>query len=343
MKTIYTSFFILLCSMSKAQTNISWPSFAQRDSLEIGGWHEVVCEVDDLDKTVTAFKTVFGWEELYRGKGEKDKIHYDEVVMNCTGENFGYVRLICQHFDRFSGYPQIDIEKTEFRTLYNIFDVDVRVLNIEKKTKELIALGWRTITPIKQYTFGQFTVKEVIIIDPNNITFALIERVTPALTGWPNLKEISQPFNSTQVVSDLKAALHLYVDVLGFKVYMHTQSKHDANNSLFGKLKVKPTKDSITEEVYILHPQGTNKGSVELIYFGGVNRKRVNPNYINGLQELIFSINNTAALIAKLKKQKIKFNVSTQQIKPYGEMQTVEIRTKDNARLRFLEQGLIDT
>jgi catechol 2,3-dioxygenase-like lactoylglutathione lyase family enzyme len=340
MKTIYTSFFILLCGMSKAQTNISWPSFAQRDSLEIGGWHEVVCRVNDMNKSIAIFKKVFGWEVVYQDSTVDAESRYEEsdCIMQCPNENLGYVRLHWQNIDSFI-FSATSIRETEFRCPNQIFDVDVRVLDIEKKTKDLIALGWRTITPIKQYTFGQFTVKEVIIIDPNNITFALIERVTPALTGWPNLKEISQPFNSTQVVSDLKAALHLYVDVLGFKVYMHTQSKHDANNSLFGKLKVKPTKDSITEEVYILHPQGTNKGSVELIYFGGVNRKRENPSYINGLRELIFPINNAAALIAKLKKQKIKFNVNTQPIKPHGEMQTVEIRTKDNARLRFVEQG----
>ena len=80
-----------------------------------------------------------------------------------------------------------------------IFDVNVRVWEIEDRLEELRRQGWDAHSEVVRFTFGPFVVKEVLARGPDGVTIAMIERLEPPLEGWPHLKRLSP---SLQLRSD---------------------------------------------------------------------------------------------------------------------------------------------
>jgi catechol 2,3-dioxygenase-like lactoylglutathione lyase family enzyme len=180
--------------------------------FKLSGFTETVFIVADLEKSAKFYQDHAGWE-LKSSEPEDERLKtlwqlpkhamITQKLMANKGENRGFIRLV--HID---GVPQEMIRaNTQSWDVGGIFDVNMRVTNMDKKSAELQALGWRGTSDPVFFTFGPFEVKEWLATGHDGVTLAMIERVKPKLEGWPNLKEMSRVFNATQVVSDIDKSL----------------------------------------------------------------------------------------------------------------------------------------
>ena len=75
------------------------------------------------------------------------------------------------------------------------------------------------------FKFERFHVEEVLVQGPDGIVFAMMQRYAPPLEGYPNLREMSHIFNSTQIVKDVDLAFEftrLIVAQRGFSANART-------------------------------------------------------------------------------------------------------------------------
>jgi len=316
------------------------------NDFKLDGFTETVFIVADAKAAVEFYTEVAGWE--VRDKSPVDeqlkslwhlpkKAQIQQILLANKGENKGFVRLI-----EIDGVEQQLIRSnTQSWDVGGIFDVNVRVLDMETKFKQLQTLGWTSATDPIQFTFGPFVVKEWIVKNAEGIAFAVIERVKPELEGWPNLKQFSRVFNSTQVVKDIDASLPFYTDILGFKTYLkHRGASKEAGSNVLGLPHNLTTE--IERSVYILHPDGKNEGSVELLQFHGATGRDVSslakpPNI--GIATLRFPVDNLNALEKKFRAHNIEVQARTKlDLPPYGLVDILAITTPDNTWLEFYQK-----
>jgi len=298
---------------------ISKPAFTSNDNgmgngdqnLLSGGWGEAVVSVSDIEQHLRFFTDIAGWEVLKRGETDSALLSLWSLPPTATarfalirnpGSTTGYIRLL-----QFEGVEQTLIRSnTQPWDTGGIFDVNVRVVDLEKKQAQMQALGWQAVSDPVQFSFGPYVVKEWIVRGPDGLMFALIQRVKPTLTDWPNLKEFSRAFNSTQVVRDMDRALAFYRDVLGMKPYLeHRGASKEAGPNVLGLPHNLST--NIPRNIYILHPQGTNEGSVELLSFDGATGRDLADNAAPpnlGMLMLRFPTRDVEQLATRMKDQK---------------------------------------
>lgn len=314
--------------------------------FNIKGFTETVFIVSDIQKARQFYIDYAGWEvrssapvdpnlkQLWQ-LPEKAKI--TQVLLANKGEQRGYVRLI-----EIANVPQKVIRaNTQSWDVGGIFDVNVRVADMVKKRQALQSAGWRGTSDPVSFTFGPYEVTEWITTGFDGISFAMIERIKPTLTGWPNVKHMSRVFNSTQVVNDIDTSLAFYRDVLGFQVYLeHKGASKEAGPNVLG-LPYNLTTE-IPRSVYILHPQKINEGSVELLQFHGAQGKNVSelaspPNL--GIVTLRFPVDNLSALSKHLQQNNVKIvSRATLDLPPYEQVDMLAIRTPDLTWIEFYQE-----
>ena len=244
--------------------------------MKISGFTEIVISVSDLRRTAQVWIDVLGYE--YRTPPtplEPSFFDYWKLPKHITGEfcvlanpndTKGYLKLI-----RLNNVPE-QIQMRSSCAIWDtggIFDFNVRVKDVEATFRKLQRKGWQGITDPKAFDFGKFRVKEVVMKSFDGEILALIERISPPLEGFPNLKIGSHIFNSTQIVRNMAQSYQFYSDVLGFKDYLHHRSAatNDGTNVIGLPKSLALT---IVRNVYILHPEAINDGSIELMEIEGL-------------------------------------------------------------------------
>ena len=314
--------------------------------FKISGWSEVVQSVSDLEQHRRFLEEVAGWTLLSNGQvdssilaawGLDSSVTARQAMMGNPGTERGFIRLV-----QFSGADQLQIRSNaQSWESGGILDINVRVRDMDANFREFQGYGWQAHSDPVQYAFGPFEVKEWITTGPDGLSFALIERMKPELEGWPQLRDISRAFNSTQVVSDMPSALHFYRDVLGFQKYMYWKGvSQEAGPSVLG-LPLELT-TQIEREVWILHPEGVNDGSIELLQFHGLSGRDLAPNAVPpnlGILMLRFPVDNLDALINRLKESDVDLQgpASSTRLEPWGESRQISVRAPDGAWLDFYE------
>lgn len=316
------------------------------DAVMPEGFHEVVFSVSDLESAARFYQEAAGWDLVYLGTAnsklaESWGLPADQVIREALlknpGTDRGFLRLVA-----FPGAEQQQMRSNaQTWDTGGIFDVNVRVLDIHTKFQQLRDRGWQFYSDPIRFTFGPFVVWEVLAKGPDGVVFAMVERVQPPLEGWPHLRELSQIFNSTQIVADFDANLEFYRDKLGFKIYLeHEGPSKEAGPNVLGLPHNLATE--ITRKVVILSPDGTNSGSVELIAFDGLtgadfSELAAPPNL--GILALRFPVDNLEAYRQRLAEHGVKpiKGPSTATIEPYGEVEIMTVRAPEGARLEFYQ------
>jgi len=310
------------------------------------GFHEVVFSVSDLEGSARFYQEVAGWEIVYLGSGDSTLAKHwgltedqpiREVLLKNPGTERGFLRLVS-----FPGAEQKQIRSSaQTWDTGGIFDVNVRVLDIHAKFQQLRDGGWQFYSDPIQFHFGPFVVWEVLAKGPDGLVFAMVERVQPPLEGWPHLRELSNIFNSTQIVADFDRSLEFYRDKLGFKVYLEHEgpSKEAGPNVLALPHNLAA---EIPRKVVILSPDGSNAGSVELIGFDGLTGAdhsdlAAPPNL--GILALRFPVENLESYRQHLAAHGVEpiHGPSTLTIKPYGGVEIMTIRAPEGAWLEFYQ------
>ncbi|XQW83573.1 VOC family protein [Thalassotalea piscium] len=320
-------------------------NYAFGGDFKIGGFTETNIIVTNIDKTSQFLEEVGGWHVIEEGPVDDNlktlwhlpkSASITQKLMANKGAKTGFMRLI-----KIDGVEQDIIRSnTQSWDTGGIFDINMRITDMDKKFKQLKAHGWTSDTNPVQFSFGPFVVKEWVVKNPDGLAFALIERVKPTLEGWPNLKEFSRVFNSTQVVKDIDKSLAFYTDILGFKIYLeHKGASAKAGPNVLGLPYDVATQ--VERSVYIIHPDGINEGSIELLQFHGASGRDVShlaspPNI--GITTLRFPVDNITALSDLLQKNQIKIQSRVKMnLRPYGLVDILAIKTPDNTWLEFYQ------
>ncbi len=313
----------------------------------ISGWQEAVFSVRDIDRWVDVLEDVAGWRLIHRGSVEQiwldaweigPQAAAKEVLLANPGSDSGFIRLVS-----FSGTDQ-QLIRSNAQTWETggWFDVNARVLNLDQRFAELQQRGWLGYADPVELRFGPFTVNEWLARGPDGIVFALIERIEPPLEGWPALRSFSHLFNATTIVTDLEASLNFYINGLGFEVYLESDGPSPETGQNVLGLPHNLTTD-ISRHVRIVHPQGRNDGSIELIQFDGATGRNFSararpPN--QGVLMLRFPVQNIEQLARNLKERGVSIESQPYplMLPPYGQVDIMPVRGPDGEIIEFFEQ-----
>lgn len=331
MAILFTVFFLL-------------PSLVlAKEPFSISGWHEVVVSVSSFEQYEMFFNEVAEWELTDKGELSRAQLDAWSQEKSVTGEYQlyqnpgtmrGFVRLV-----KFDGVEQALMRPdSQSWDTGGVFDINVRVKDIEAVAKKMRRLGWQARAPISEFEFGPYKVREWLAYNSDGLVIAMIERLEPQLQGWPALKSLSRSFNSTQIVADMEKGLWFFEEVLGFKRYLeHNAASEKEGPNVLG-LPHNLT-DDIAREVIILSPDGSNEGSIELLRFDGAtghdySQRAAFPNLGIGLTR--FPVNNIAGLEAHLKNRKVEWLFPLSRVDGTSVM---IVRTPEGAAIEFYESN----
>ncbi|MBP8100759.1 MAG: VOC family protein [Burkholderiaceae bacterium] len=317
-----------------------------RAPFEIFGFNEAVLIVRDERPHLDCWLGQGAWELRHEGAVDP-RLLQAWGRPGATGREWllahpdcktGLVRLM-----RLNGAaPQTDIRQDDqCLDTGGIFDLNVRVLDLARQAERMRALHWHGGAPPIAWDFGALKVREWLVRGPDNVRLALIERVAPPLTGFDHIREFSQIFNSSQIVRDMAAAVAFYRDVLGFQNVVQYEVPHfPPGPNLFG---IPPgVSERIGLSLNILHPQGRNEGSIELVTNPGAQGRDLSadagpPHY--GMAALRFPVRGIEAFAEHLAHQghAPAMPLTRLDLAPLGRVQMLALRTPDGAWLEFVE------
>lgn len=307
------------------------------------GYHEVVLSVSDLARWRETLTAGTGWSVVHEGDVADGWLAAygaaagKEVVLLNPGTTRGYVRLVS--YDA----PEQRIIRSHAQSwdTGGWFDFNVRVVDMAASSRAFEQRGWQSTTDPVQFSFGPFVVIEWLARGPDGVVMAMIERIEPPLEGWLQLEVASRPFNATQVVRDMAAARHFYETVLGFKVYLeHAGASKAPGPNVLGLPHNLATE--IPRHVVIVHPDGKNEGSVELLSFDGVTGRdfsdAAGPTNL-GIASLRFRVPSVLAVRAQLMAHGIEPPPVHRCVSwpPHGAANLLHVEGPEGARVEFLE------
>ncbi len=270
------------------------------------GYHEIVIVTANGGQLQTMFEEVGAWQVIGTGNVDRKWLKMWDVgaaakytLLANPGSKRGFVRLI--EFDGTAA-PLIRPNDQAWDT-GGIFDFNMRIADMDTARMALMKRGWSSFSDPVQFSFGPFVVKEWLPRGPDSVRIAVIERVKPTLEGWPNLKKFSRAFNATMIVADITEARRFWREGLGFTSYLeHKSGSREAGPNVLGIPHNMAT--SVIRDVSILHPQGRNEGSIELLAYEGATGRDFSgrtsmPN--RGLARLRFPVEGLEAMVVKLR------------------------------------------
>lgn len=320
-----------------------------RAPFEIFGFNEAVLIVRDERPHLDCWLGQGAWELRHEGAVDP-RLLQAWGRPGATGREWllahpdcktGLVRLM-----RLNGAaPQTDIRQDDqCWDTGGIFDLNVRVLDLARQAERMRALHWHGGAPPITWDFGALKVREWLVRGPDNVRLALIERVAPPLAGIDHIREFSQVFNSSQIVRNMDKAVAFYRDVLGFQTVMQYEVPHfPPGPNLFG---IPPgVSEHIGLHLVILHPQGKNEGSIELVTNPGAQGRDLSadagpPHY--GMAALRFPVRGIEVFAEHLARlgHKPAMPLTRLELAPLGPVRLLALRSPDGAWLEFVESAL---
>jgi catechol 2,3-dioxygenase-like lactoylglutathione lyase family enzyme len=190
------------------------------------------------------------------------------------------------------------------------------------------------------FDFGELAVNEVHQHGPDGMVLSIIEQLKPALAlAAPKLTHV---FNAAIIVRDFGRARDFFVEKLGFKPWMEVEWNGD-NPGLTLLSDLTDFQGVKTIKTVIVHPQGENLGSVELIGWDGAApgrdfSERAHPPNLGSLA-LRFGVDDLAAHLDRLRSHGISpvRPVTELTLEPYGRVRLAPIRSPDGVWLEFFE------
>lgn len=319
-------------------------NFSNEDPT-IKGFQELVLSVSNLNRYIDLFERVFGWEVLYRQMADENlnklwkldsSVEIEEALITNPNDTEGFLRLV-----QFKNVPQQQIRSaSHIWDSGGIYDVNIRVADIDTFYAALQQEGWNGISNPVRYTFDGYDVSEVLVKGPDGIIFALIQRHSPPLIDFEHMGKTSRIFNSSIAVSNIVESREFYVDKLGFHVLHESDSLDPIEGypivGLPKKLK------NIQVPLNIVRPDPNAYGSLECVTTNGISGEDYShlaklPNL--GALMYRFPVRDANAYAAKLKEKGLLLNseVHHSTIQPYGNLKIFSVLSPDGVWLEFIE------
>jgi len=308
-------------------------------NYKLHGFKEVVFSVRNLPHATEMYADLGGWDVVHKAEIGRSQLDFwnlpaiataESSLLKYPGRDFGLLRLIS-----FQNVEQKHIRSnSQSWDTGGIYDVDLRVKDIEKKIEDFHAYGWTGFCDYEEYHFNQFHVSEILLKGTEDMVFALIQRHAPVLTNFPQLEEMSHIFNSSQ-------AKDFYLNKLGWQIYMENISENSkAGPNVFGiPHNIYP---DTRRKILILSPDGGNEGSVELVEIEGLVGRDFSdqcapPNL--GILMLKYPVENLEAYSVHLESKSVKIinKAKALDFAPYGKADVISVQSPDGAWLEFYE------
>lgn len=317
-------------------------------NLELdNGWHEAVLVVNDLDRIAGDLSVVGKWQVVDEGKVDHKLLEAWELPTNASAKHKlirspnstkGFIRLVS-----IEGVSQKQIRPAgQVWDTGGIFDLNLRVSNIDQKFVQLLNRGWTAFNEPAQYEFGPVVVSEVLMIAPDGVALALIERISPPMEEDWDSDEIGRTFNSTSFTHDIQKSIDFSVDILGFKPVIEVKSHRlpAKSNPLGLPHNIVPNHKM---DVYIFHPNGTSDGSIEFAKIHDLEGRDFSANakpYNLGITSLRYPIADINTKLDMLKSKGISpvMDPIEIELQPYGIVKIFAIEMPDGGWIEFFEQ-----
>lgn len=186
----------------------------------VAPWTEAVISVTDIAPFARLLGEIGGWRPVARGKVSPTERAYWQVPATASarfqlwcapGSQTG-----CLRFVTFKGVAQQPIRLgARAWDTGGIYSIMMRSDDLPRLFDAAIKAGWWAESPVIQFKFGGSELRNVVLIGPHGINFAVYQRLSPPFTDFP-LGLISQGFNSMRMVESRTQARDFYTQKLGF-------------------------------------------------------------------------------------------------------------------------------
>jgi catechol 2,3-dioxygenase-like lactoylglutathione lyase family enzyme len=315
-------------------------------TYHLHSYSEVVISVGDLDKTKAFYIDYVGAEVVHEGKAHKtqslcwdlpDSCEIEEVLLQFpANRSCGQLRLM-----RFRHVPQQFIRSGgRVWDTGGIYDIDLRVSNIEKAYAEMRESGWHGENDPCDLRSGEFWLKEVLVKGHDEVVIALVNRLLPPLENTHNHLFISNIYLSALICKDLEQAKVFFIDKLGFKIMNQLQIGGKAEQNMFG------LPENIFEKhlahLLLISPNGQRDTMLDLLQFQDLKGRDFSdyalpPN--RGILMFRFPVTNLHAYYEHILTQGIVPKVALQRvtIQPYQDVNLFAVQSPDGVWLEFYE------
>ena len=182
---------------------------------------EFVVSVSDIERVLPAFRDVLQWKVLQTGVagptvarswGLPGKTRVNEVLLGNAASRYGYVRLV-----------QItDVTQQAIRPMGRwwdtggMYNLNVLVKDLDAVEAGLTKQGWHAVGLMDAYEYpGNVRGKSQIMIGPEYVVLSFQQRMSPALTGWPEFTGATHVEVGYQIVNDFDKAQGFWKNIIG--------------------------------------------------------------------------------------------------------------------------------
>jgi len=242
------------------------------------GWQEAVVSVADLDERVRFFRDVVGWEVVDRRPVSREQLRAwrlpdgataETVLLGSPGTARGRVRLVA-----FEGVGQPGRIRSSAQPWESggWAALNVRVRSLDAAFRSLQRAGWQGFSDPVRLVVPPYTVREAMMVGPDGLTVALIERVEPPVEGrWPGLW--SEAVTAVEAAADAPASRRFYGNLLGLKARLaYDGPAAEPGMNLFGLPHDLVAK--VTRRVDWWQARGRGDGTIATLSFAGVAGRR---------------------------------------------------------------------
>jgi catechol 2,3-dioxygenase-like lactoylglutathione lyase family enzyme len=309
------------------------------------GIQEIVASVSDVARIARVFTRIANYREirLPDASAEQRRAWHaprsvrriEQRLLVPPGPDKGAVRLVKFH----GGRQRLMRSSAHTWDPGGIFDIDVYTRDARKVYRELQAEGWSAYGEPTDYSWGGFDVCEVVATGPDGLVIALIEpkKIPP---GFAGMRGFTRVFNSAQIVADYDATLRFYTQQLGWKVFVDTivRDVEEPGAEVLGIPR--PLATQVVRRIGIVHPEGTNDGSLEPIALEGLGGRHVGEHCVApnlGWLSYRMPVAEAEAYAAELRAGGIALygEPTTYRLAPYGLITAFAVRTPDGAIIEF--------
>lgn len=309
------------------------------------GWSEVVVSVSSF-APLAALESAGGWAASREGAADPRLRHtwgldtgakIRERLLHVPSMPYGYLRFV-----QIDGVAREPIRPPDARPwdTGGLWLIYTRARDATAMSRSLVEAGWATPRGVHGFEFGGLAVKEVHHLGPDGMVLSTIEQISPPMAV--PVPGLTHAFNAAVLVKDMAAARSFFIERLGFRPWMEVN--WDADNPGLGLLAdMEAFAGMDTVATVIVHPQGENLGSIELIGWSGSKRgrdfsARARPPNL-GSMALRFAVADLDEHMARLRAGGIEpaAPVTELELHPYGRVRLVPISAPDGIWLEFFE------
>lgn len=312
------------------------------------GWVEIVVGVQDPVSAALPLESGAGWERLVDGYADAGLSDAWRLPGNArVRERLVHVPQTYGGLVRFVSFEDLSPQRVRSADA-NPWDTgglwlfNIRTRDADRSSARLVDAGYDSPRGVHKFEFEFLTVKECIHTGPDGMRVSMIEQVLPPIEPPEAYIETSRAFNTTIVCKDFSRTRAFFVEQLGFEPWIETIWKKDnVGLNLVAPRETFSEIDSM--EVAIVHPQGGNLGSIELLGYQGEFEATdfacdAHPPALGNLM-LRFYTENIDQKLSELEQNEVSILTGPNRyhLDPYGDIRSLIISTPDGVWLEYFE------